>query len=128
MRISDWSSDVCTSNLRELGGDESVLDTVREGQVPFAGDDDSARHPHLVVCLGLLGQVFVEKIGCRPSALLLLRLAQPFLDPTVCKEIGTLPVLQHVSGGREVHERYEEHTSELQSLLRTSTAVFCLNQ
>src|SRR3546814_1494974 len=31
-------------------------------------------------------------------------------------------------GGRDVGERSEEHTSELQSLMRISYAVFCLKQ
>src|SRR3546814_5405185 len=30
--------------------------------------------------------------------------------------------------GRELHDRSEEHTSELQSLMRISYAVFCLKQ
>src|SRR3546814_3134503 len=30
--------------------------------------------------------------------------------------------------GREIHGRSEEHTSELQSLMRISYAVFCLNK
>src|SRR3546814_7130858 len=35
---------------------------------------------------------------------------------------------QHVPGSRhDLHERSEEHTSELQSLMRISYAVFCLN-
>src|SRR3546814_21043533 len=83
MRSSDWSSDVCSSDL-------------------------------LVVCLGLLGQVFVEKIGGRPSEDLLLRLAQPFLHPTVCQEIATLSVLQHDSGGRVVQEGLELRLTPLQ--------------
>src|SRR3546814_16021523 len=66
MRISDWSSDVCSSDL------------------------------------------------CRPSEDLLLRLAQPFLHPTVCQEIATLSVLQHDSGGRVVQEGLELRLTPLQ--------------
>src|SRR3546814_2427496 len=36
------------------------------------------------------------------------------------------PVLSHPNGGRL--QRSEEHTSELQSLMRISYAVFCLNK
>src|SRR3546814_2470477 len=46
--------------------------------------------------------------------------------------IATLPVVQHfmaenLIGGLRL-SRSEEHTSELQSLMRTSYAVFCLKQ
>src|SRR3546814_8830333 len=50
--------------------------------------------------------------------------------------ICVTPVLMHRStngstieriSGRTIHLRSEEHTSELQSLMRTSYAVFCLN-
>src|SRR3546814_5640132 len=104
----------------------------------------------------------------RSSEDLLLRLAQPFLHPTVCQEIATLSVLQHDSGGRVVqeglelrltplqrgadpvpllshsrmgparrgdpeprkseqhhHARSDEHTHELQSLMRHAYPVFC---
>src|SRR3546814_2344587 len=35
--------------------------------------------------------------------------------------------LTHESGAAQLEIRSEEHTSELQSLMRTSYAVFCLN-
>src|SRR3546814_5333599 len=34
----------------------------------------------------------------------------------------------HAIGAQPLRERSEEHTSELQSLMRTSYAVFCLNK
>src|SRR3546814_10232482 len=41
---------------------------------------------------------------------------------------GILPVGQHHLGRRRVAFRSEEHTSELQSLMRISYAVFCLKK
>src|SRR3546814_1275838 len=82
MRISDWSSDVCSSDL------------VRLHQV-FGGDAEF---------VGLLDQAVLLQGG---------------------GEDGTRLVGE--CGGFVV-ERSEEHTSELQSLMRISYAVFCLKK
>src|SRR3546814_6688708 len=52
--------------------------------------------------------------------LLLAYLGYPFYD------IATLPLLQ--GEGFDEFDRSEEHTSELQSLMRNSYAVFCLKK
>src|SRR3546814_7595024 len=66
-----------------------------------------------------------------PGALLQLDLPQPFLE--VALRGDRLGVAARVAGGdrRRQHvdqevRRSEEHTSELQSLMRNSYAVFCL--
>src|SRR3546814_8799931 len=51
----------------------------------------------------------------------------------VCSYVDTLDllpcgILQIVGNNRTNSPRSEEHTSELQSLMRTSYAVFCLNK
>src|SRR3546814_9649238 len=53
---------------------------------------------------------------------------QPFgtVDPQGQVEVG--PVAQPVIGVGVVNARSEEHTSELQSLMRISYAVFCLKK
>src|SRR3546814_9634088 len=43
------------------------------------------------------------------------------------KQIGQ-KITQHGVGGRQPYGRSEEHTSELQSLMRISYAVFCLKK
>src|SRR3546814_8418109 len=54
--------------------------------------------------------------------------------PTGIGKKGRLAILMHHGGGRHVLEFYEgllrseEHTSELQSLMRISYAVFCLKK
>src|SRR3546814_6296473 len=54
------------------------------------------------------------------------------LSPTFRAEQAAGPVLQQVAGGSAsqlaFHVRSEEHTSELQSLMRISYAVFCLKK
>src|SRR3546814_3562317 len=98
MRISDWSSDVCSSDLarvlRELlhlGGDDG------EGAAGIAG------------ALGLDRGVQCEHVG---------GLGDRF------DRLADLLHLLHHRG--EI--RSEEHTSELQSLMRISYAVFCLKK
>src|SRR3546814_9879365 len=101
MRISDWSSDVCSSDLAETGfdpeslGDGFGLDGSLDGKVDRrvaiggdAGENERA--------IDRLGDLAVEG-----------RIVQ-FVD-------------------LEFH-RSEEHTSELQSLMRISYAVFCLKK
>src|SRR3546814_2219654 len=98
MRISDWSSDVCSSDLwlavhdiAEEGGEAGRLLLVCEA------------------CADLGGQI-------RKAAFPLLNLEPGAQLPGDCLGIG--------GGGT----RSEEHTSELQSLMRISYAVFCLKK
>src|SRR3546814_5109289 len=92
MRISDWSSDVCSSDLvavqLAVGHDIGVVSDVGASAVALLDVDERA---HTGPCL--------ERV---------------------------------VVGHRERHAlrgiRSAEHTSELQSLMRHSYAVFCLNK
>src|SRR3546814_2140553 len=58
------------------------------------------------------------------TAIVLKLLDHPDADPAL--PITPLARLKNLERGRE--ERSEEHTSELQSLMRTSYAVFCLQK
>src|SRR3546814_14917988 len=51
---------------------------------------------------------------------------QDLVDPQVSFERQVLPQVSELS--RDTNVRSEEHTSELQSLMRTSYAVFCLKK
>src|SRR3546814_2177357 len=107
MRISDWSSDVCSSDLIEtLGGkyDHVVVDSP-----PMLGLADAT-----LIARSVEGVVYVvesERVAARGivSALQRLRDARG-------KVLGVVLTKY----------RSEEHTSELQSLMRISYAVFCL--
>src|SRR3546814_1733320 len=93
MRISDWSSDLCSSDLplarRRLGH-----------RLPVArfGDMLAQRAPRGIVeqARALCGAGDADRLG-----------------------IALCPALR---------QRSEEHTSELQSLMRISYAVFCLKK
>src|SRR3546814_7943627 len=79
MRISDWSSDVCSSDL-------IVKRRAREGYSVHAGQPGAEK----------LASLFAE--------------------------------VEAVDGAIVARGRSEEHTSELQSLMRISYAVFCLKK
>src|SRR3546814_1436210 len=108
MRISDWSSDVCSSDL-----------TVEVARVQQVHRVDHHRHVRGVLAGGV-GELLdrADRIGVQ------------HLLPAV--EVLALPVAvraAHVglAVARDLGEdRSEEHTSELQSLMRISYAVFCL--
>src|SRR3546814_1521001 len=91
MRISDWSSDVCSSDLSALRRRHSagVGCFYRIGAAPF--DPGTHREAH---------GTWLSQAGRRRNP------SRPPRRPT----------------------RSEEHTSELQSLMRISYAVFCLKK
>src|SRR3546814_3067365 len=108
MRISDWSSDVCSSDL-DTGGKLNIA------QICMMQDKGWI---HLLVrSKPMVGAVHGAAIGLGVTQLLPMDIriggegstwSFPFLS------LGYMP------------ERSEEHTSELQSLMRISYAVFCL--
>src|SRR3546814_4928509 len=103
MRISDWSSDVCSSDLEVDGG---LLFTV--GVVVIRCGDRIA-HELLELVPGHDHRAAGE-VGRRPRG------AAP--------QDGAVPDRRSLVG----IERSEEHTSELQSLMRNSYDVFCLKK
>src|SRR3546814_5736812 len=138
MRISDWSSDVCSSDLAEqieyrllhVG----AMDTHRA-----ATDFDTIEHD--VVALRQrrtrIGtqRVGIERLGRGermvqrdPAAGFVVTLEhRPIDDPQRAPAIdGELQIIANLQP--QCAERSEEHTSELQSLMRISYAVFCLKK
>src|SRR3546814_2838834 len=118
MRISDWSSDVCSSDLidRQLlaGGIEAGRARLHRQQRALAGaiEPDLVQAPWRAGRLQRLGDL--ERLQGRVAA-------DQRLDQ---RAGGRAQVLQALIELR----RSEEHTSELQSLMRTSYAVFCLKK
>src|SRR3546814_1021339 len=113
MRISDWSSDVCSSDLPLPANDDDAL----EGLAPLvpiaadesahvAGDVDALAGKYQVINIKL------DKTGGLTGALAL-------ADAAAAAGLGVM------TGSMS---RSEEHTSELQSLMRISYAVFCLKK
>src|SRR3546814_3544176 len=91
MRISDWSSDVCSSDL--CCG--VVPSRQRARHEPIPGDRHGSFHSTALFRADHSGRAGLDWA---------------------------------VPGRRRKHARSEEHTSELQSLMRISYAVFCLKK
>src|SRR3546814_6569495 len=110
MRISDWSSDVCSSDLDRLG----------------LANEIAERLPVELV-LPQVGQAALA-VECRvDDRELLERLAAVDHLPTHRCVAAERAFLAELGGDCSLPAcRSEEHTSELQSLMRTSYAVFCL--
>src|SRR3546814_6843375 len=110
MRISDWSSDVCSSDL-----DRHAAAAVGEA------------HQYLVA----VALLHVAVQGERAEAVVGER-ADQFGDVAarVAEHHARFGLVAHQQRGdhRRPANRSEEHTSELQSLMRISYAVFCLKK
>src|SRR3546814_8261026 len=120
MRISDWSSDVCSSDLGvekiiAWGGFDSVKHITRYLQ---PGIDLITQDPKLSGTI-IGKEAFADEATLRHVAK---RLA---LDIGAQNQEGCVSArVIYVESGT----RSEEHTSELQSLMRNSYAVFCLKK
>src|SRR3546814_2084335 len=106
MRISDWSSDVCSSDL--------------------AHARHEARRPHI----GVLVEALADGQPQLPEGDVIgnVRIAHRAEVDGIEAAQDIDAVLRHHAAGPAIAIRSEEHTSELQSLMRISYAVFCLKQ
>src|SRR3546814_2500522 len=103
MRISDWSSDVCSSDLQSLKSIRRMLMKPRsfaDMRCPVAGA--------------------LEVVGDRWTLLLIRDLSLGLSRYDAFRASTGIPAATLA--------RSEEHTSELQSLMRISYAVFCLKK
>src|SRR3546814_3444033 len=113
MRISDWSSDVCSSDLVAQGADQPAqrllfLQLAQAGGVGRGNVDGD------VVGRGIDVFEAEQVVGRGQLVGRVLVLADVDAQQTVA-----------AARPADVAQRSEEHTSELQSLMRTSYAAFC---
>src|SRR3546814_4003475 len=106
MRISDWSSDVCSSDLASVraGRERSSASSPGPGGASLGAQAPSSKSS---VRKG-------SRIGCSVAA------SEASAPPRSRRGI--------ITAGGVLATRSEEHTSELQSLMRISYAVFCLKK
>src|SRR3546814_5425505 len=114
MRISDWSSDVCSSDLE-------TVETLGQRLAPGLGPEHAAaavEHPDLALQAAVprsvahaRGQHSVEQLRARRR-----------------QQVGALRTGEALAREHRQRIRSEEHTSALQSLMRNSYAVFCLKK
>src|SRR3546814_2760247 len=104
MRISDWSSDVCSSDLLYQAARFAIcaLMTTPPLKAAIIPVTPLQQNCTLLWCTSTSKGAFVDPGG----------------------DLGRLKAAASQHGV----ERSEEHTSELQSLMRTSYAVFCLKK
>src|SRR3546814_4392077 len=123
MRISDWSSDVCSSdllNISRTGKRGLVLDSTRIGQIVRDERKElGLRQDELAAASGV-GLRFIVDLERGKAT------AQIGKVITVLAALGCELPIRRPDG--IVIARSEEHTSELQSLMRISYAVFCLQK
>src|SRR3546814_9065450 len=143
MRISDWSSDVCSSDLPRLSHPEfrviargnglpidRVLLEVRIGVDALFLDEPTTNIPALIG----VGTVVRDR-----NAKLMYGDACRLAKHAEIATVGLRPIIAGavIVGARDVialsrerrgRPRSEEHTSELQSLMRQSYAVSCLEK
>src|SRR3546814_2762032 len=122
MRISDWSSDVCSSDLAValdggalhfLGDRVQLCARLLERELHVAGTLGPV-HPH---------EGLARRAADREEAVV--AHDQHFVVAEVAHDALALC---EVGGDALVLMRSEAHTSELQSLMRISYAVFCLKK
>src|SRR3546814_7526531 len=111
MRISDWSSDVCSSDL--LGTDSESAAKARSHNHADGDEGNEAGNDEIYAGWNndsISGDAQAIADGHAES-------------DSVNKAEGT-----NSEAGNDLILRSEEHTSELQSLMRISYAVFCLTK
>src|SRR3546814_9491968 len=114
MRISDWSSDVCSSDL--TGARSAGL--VSQGKIGSIVQAKPIERRALLEEAANIRGLHTR----RHEAELRLKAAEQNLERLD-------DVLKALEGQRQaLRRRSEEHTSELQSLMRISYAVFCLQK
>src|SRR3546814_9179224 len=103
MRISDWSSDVCSSALKRMGSAAAPATAALPNHQKGRPATNITTTPPIQM------ESAVPRSGC-----------------SITSAAGR-PIITS-AGQRAVRVRSEEHTSELQSLMRISYAVFCLKK
>src|SRR3546814_5899294 len=116
MRISDWSSDVCSSDLAAVPGNAA------EGFFEQLATDRIVDHVYALTCSQFLQALLEAGIGVVDQLIGAGLFGN--LKLFSCRGCGD----HFRTHGFAYFHRSEEHTSELQSLMRISYAVFCLKK
>src|SRR3546814_9062364 len=114
MRISDWSSDVCSSDLAR----RKIVALRRQSRRPGEAERGLARPQyHLDAAQNGMSRAMIQSLLIANRGEIACRIIR------AAREMGIRTVAVYSDA-----DRSEEHTSDLQSLMRISYAVFCLNK
>src|SRR3546814_5477009 len=137
MRISDWSSDVCSSDLTVMAGmscgEVSLLawEILSRGAGDFVTIGEEGVAPAMrLMASGDAGGGAIEAGECAVAGVVALIAAtrDAALRARLGLDSASRILLLGSEGATDPEIRSEEHTSELQSLMRISYAVFCLKK
>src|SRR3546814_4024731 len=122
MRISDWSSDVCSSDLYP----QELVD-IEDYNIP-----EGARGDYRITAKELqFSEQLIETMSGDWEPEQYQDEFRERLHQVIEKRMKAKGVVEREHEDADLHEdasRSEEHTSELQSLMRISYAVFCLKK
>src|SRR3546814_6581865 len=130
MRISDWSSDVCSSDLAKRVVEQAIADGVAAGaELVLDGrglvvpglEDGFYAGPSLLDHVTVEMEFWKKEVFGPARGIMRLKDLDEAIEVTNAHEYGNGAVIF-------TRSKSEEHTSELQSLMRTSYAVFCLKK
>src|SRR3546814_6280056 len=139
MRISDWSSDVCSSDLlpvafafavrhvfaafdnRQIGVEKMVADAALQGEAPRETADMPVVEEQATDATWFISMLEEEIVVAPFLQRRICRCAVAVGETVAGRARGRMPMLRIVFKS-VVRRRSEEHTSELQSLMRISYA------
>src|SRR3546814_6879532 len=124
MRISDWSSDVCSSDLTSV-----QLSAAESASLEAACSTDKYVNGPAAYRACVERQKAALAAGVRRPNLSVLSSAEQQSIEAACstdKYVNGPAAYNECLANQLAAMRSEEHTSELQSLMRISYAVFCL--
>src|SRR3546814_3340030 len=131
MRISDWSSDVCSSDLKSASAPLPPTSSNLKVKPPAM--------PSSAIAGGLRAKTMASLIDVKKPIAFPTKASELFSSPERCSHglsiVNIIPFawpwpkkLKPRTTNTLVTMRSEEHTSELQSLMRISYAAFCLKK
>src|SRR3546814_4159328 len=126
MRISDWSSDVCSSDLIDMRSHLPLVLAAFALTAPYSAKAAPASHGTHHVDAAL--EAALKAPTRTPAYVARDRYRHPAETLGFFGIRPDMTVVEIWPGGGWYTERSEEHTSELQSLMRISYAVFCLKK
>src|SRR3546814_9385960 len=131
MRISDWSSDVCSSDLRPPTSWPSSQHSILCACPLWKSDRHACSIGLLIQLSGRSGAASAQarRMAGNAWSAVTRNLSERIVlrsDRDKCSPLNGR--IARLFGSTQKISRSEEHTSELQSLMRISYAVFCLKK